>query len=90
LEGVQDFSQADVRGAILRLPQLKKLLVRFGENDTFPWSIAELRAACPLMKVYSQRIADLASVIGQSTWNPEICKGSNPVEVPNRAEILAY
>lgn len=36
LEGVQDFSKADVRGAILRLPHLKKLLMRFVENDMFP------------------------------------------------------
>jgi hypothetical protein len=53
-EGVQD--------AIVAMPNLRTLLVRFSDDDFYPRDLDKLVCACPLIKVYGHRFNDLGEL----------------------------
>ncbi|KAF1934864.1 hypothetical protein EJ02DRAFT_428960 [Clathrospora elynae] len=63
----------DIKRVIFVLPKLRTLLPRFGITDDEPCDLLETVNACPLFKVYGQRISTLGDFLCGKKFGDE-CK----------------
>jgi hypothetical protein len=62
-----------VQDAILAMPNLRTLLLRFSDDDFYPRDLDKLVCACPLIKVYGHRFNDL----GELAVPPKLVLGAD-------------
>jgi hypothetical protein len=61
-EGCFGYS-TETMDVILKMPNLRTMLLHLSHVDDFPWKLKDLEKSCPLIQVYGQRINILAEMV---------------------------